>query len=161
MDIIPWRHKRERRDLSRRSDSLFPRLRSDIDRLFDRFFEDFTGEGERGLAPGAFGPRLDLAESDEDITLTAELPGVDPQNVEVCVEGGILTIRGQKRDEREEKQGNYYFAERQFGSFQRSIHLPSSVDPQKVEATFKNGVLTVTLAKRPEAKPKPIEIHVK
>jgi HSP20 family protein len=88
-----------------------------------------------------------------------ELPGVRPEDVDIRITGGVLTIRGEKREEKEEKNKNLHFTERSFGSFQRSVQLPSTVDPDKVEATFKNGVLTVTVAKHADAKPKRIKVR--
>lgn len=158
MNLTPWRSKRSDGSGAGRTETGLARLRSEIDTLFDRFFE----EPWRGLAEwpfgGRFGPRVDLSETEDSFCVTAELPGVDPKDVDISVSGNILTLRGEKKQERQEKGRNYYRTERQYGSFQRSIPLPSSVDSDKVEASYKDGVLTITLAKRAEARPKRITV---
>jgi HSP20 family protein len=159
MNIIPWRNKRDERAITRPAAGL-PRLRAEFDELFDRFFRDpwgleladwFGGEG-------AWGPRLDLSESDKEVTIRAELPGIEPDDVEINVTGNVLTLRGEKKQEHEEKKRDYHYVERQYGSFHRSVQLPAGVDPDKVDAAYKNGVLTVTIAKRPDALPKKIKV---
>ena len=102
---------------------------------------------------------MDLAESNDDVTVRIELPGVNPEDVEISVSGNVLSVRGEKQQDREEKRRDYLYAERAFGSFARSVTLPSSVDPDKVDATYKDGVLTVKLAKRADAKPKRIPVR--
>lgn len=152
MNLIPWRIKTEERA---NGGTGLARVRSEMDQLFEHFFRDPWG----ALAhiPSG-GPALDLAENDKEVTVTAELPGVDPKDVDIDVAGNMLTIRGEKKQEHEEKDRDYHFVERRFGRFQRSIQLPSSVDPDKVEAVCKNGTLTITLAKRPDAMRKKIEV---
>ena len=100
-------------------------------------------------------PRTDLADTEVDVTVTMELPGVDPTNVDISITGDVLTVRGKKK----EKNKNYHYIEWQHGSFYRSIQLPSTVDPSKVDATFKNGILSISVAKNPEAKPKRITVR--
>jgi len=160
MNLIPWCHKREHTEIEKAPQEGLPRLRREIDSLFGRFFEGFWGEGR--LLPRwrdlAFGARTDLAESDDDVTVKVELPGVDAKDVDLRLEGNVLMIRGEKKEEKEEKKRSYHYVERQFGSFHRTVQLPGSIDPEKVDATFKDGVLTVTVAKRPGARPKPIDV---
>jgi len=160
MSLIPWRSKREHKDVERVSASPLASLRGEIDRLFDRFFDDFWSD--RGFLDRpfdfGFGPRTDLSESENEVAVKVELPGVSAKDVDISLEGNILNIRGEKKEEKEERKRDYYYTERQFGSFHRSIQLPSSVDPDKVEAKFKDGVLTVTVPKRADAKPKRIEV---
>lgn len=159
MNIIPWRTKREDRALNR-SEYPLNRLRNEMDSLFERFFRDpfLTPFGEEFGTELAWGPQIDLAETDKEVTVTAELPGVDPKDVDIKVVDNMLTLSGEKRHEREEKKRNFHFIERQHGSFHRTIALPSSVNPDKVDATFKQGVLTVTLMKHQNAQAKRIEI---
>jgi HSP20 family protein len=95
-------------------------------------------------------PAVDLIEKPDSFQITAELPGMDEQSIDVKCTGDLLTIKGEKKDEREEHEGGYYLSERRFGSFQRSFRIPDNVDPQKIDATFKNGVLTLTLPKTKE-----------
>ena len=104
-------------------------------------------------------PRTDLAAAENEVTVRMELPGVDPKDVDIRATAGLLTVCGEKKAEKEEKRKNYHYVERQFGSFHRTIQLPSTVDPNRVNAAYKNGVLTITIAKRAEAKPRRIKVR--
>ena len=106
-------------------------------------------------------PAVDVAESDRAYKVHAELPGIDEKNVEVKVTDGVLTIKGEKQEEKEEKKKDYYLSERSFGSFQRAFQIPNGVDLDKIEANFKKGVLTVTLPKSTEAQKAEKKITVK
>jgi HSP20 family protein len=150
----------------------FERLRSEIDRLFDDFgagpwrsaFRRAVFDVEpfwRGEISWGKVPAVDIAETAKGYEITAELPGIDEKNVEVKFADGMLTIKGEKKDEKEEKKENYYLSERSYGSFQRSFRVPDGVDADKVEAAFKNGVLTVTLPKTPEAQKIEKRIEIK
>jgi HSP20 family protein len=146
-------------------------LRREIDRLFEDFdrdfwraplrssFHDIAPLFRRGLSWGAT-PAVDIVDKTEAYEVVAELPGMDEKNIDVKLANGRLTIKGEKRDEKEEKKKDYYLHERSFGSFERSFALPDEVDADKIVASFNKGVLTVTLPKKPEAvKPeKKIEI---
>lgn len=137
------------------------RLRDEVDSLFDRFFGGRWGFGrgnELDLGRWPETLRADLAESDDEVTVTLEVPGVDPKELDINVTGQTLTVRGEKRQEREDQQRNFHYVERQFGSFQRTISLPVGVDPEKVNATFRNGVVTIRLPKNPDARPKKITV---
>ena len=101
---------------------------------------------------------MDVYETDQNIVMKAELPGVDPKNVEIRVEDGTLYLKGERKFEKEVKEENYHRVERSYGSFTRSFALPSSVDAEKAAAEYKDGVLTLTLPKKEEAKPKTIKI---
>jgi len=160
MNLIPWRNKREGGESEPAADHPLARLRSEMDQLFERFWREPFGLGMNDLWPrmSALGPRINMAESDQDITVTAELPGVDPGDVDISVSGDVLTIRGEKKQEKEDRKRDYHCVERSYGRFQRSIRLPGSADPDKVDATFRNGVLTLTLQKRPDAKPRRIAV---
>jgi len=107
----------------------------------------------------AWTPTVDLTDTNGEFTLTAELPGVEPKDVEVSVEDGAMTIRGEKKEERQEETKNRRLYERSYGSFERSFTLPRSVDPDQVKADFENGVLTVHLPKREGAMGRKIEIR--
>jgi HSP20 family protein len=104
---------------------------------------------------------VDIAETDKAYELTADLPGLEEKNIEVKVANGGLTIKGEKKEETEEKGKDYHLSERHFGSFQRYFRLPETVDIEKIAATFKNGVLKVTLPKKPEAQKSEKKIEVK
>ena len=129
-------------------------VRRELDRLFDRY-----GNGE---TLSAWAPTVDVKETGDEIVVHAELPGLNPEDVNVSVQNGVLTISGEKRDEREEGKGDtsYHVVERRYGRFERSFSLPSTVSPTNVKANFQNGVLTVTLPKSEEAKPRRIEVQV-
>ena len=109
----------------------------------------------------AAAPAVDVAETEKAYEITAELPGMDEKNIEVKFADGLLTITGEKKEEKEEKKKDYYLSERSYGSFQRSFQVPDSVDADKIEATFKKGVLTVTLPKTAAAQKAAKKIDVK
>jgi HSP20 family protein len=157
MNLIPWRHKSEER-AGRGVENPLVRFRQEFDQLFNQFFRDPWG-GDLAERTFGVGPRMDLAETENEITLRFDLPGVTPEDVDISVSGGMLTLRGEKRDEKEQKSGDYVYAERSVGAFSRSVQLPSTVDPDKIDASYKNGVLTVTLAKHADAKPKRIPVR--
>src|SRR5258708_32140287 len=129
---------------------------------FNRFFNStlarFLDDSAAGTRPWA--PAVDIYETDQNVVLKAELPGVDPKDVEARIEDGTLYLKGQRKFEKEAKEENYYHVERAYGSFMRSVSLPSSVDPDKAEAEYKDGVLILTMPKREEAKPKTVKINV-
>jgi HSP20 family protein len=137
----------------------------DVNRLFDDLLRGWGPSltlfrtGEPALR--AFNPTVDVTEDEKAYRVTAELPGVEDKDVEVLVEDGVLTIKGEKKAETESKGGNVYRMERSYGSFQRSIAVPATVDEAKIEAAFKKGVLTITLPKAPEAQPQTKRIAVK
>jgi HSP20 family protein len=120
-----------------------------MDRLFDRFLEPAWSEMP---ALGDWSPTVDVSEDKDAVTVKAELPGVEQKDIAVSLQEGMLTIKGEKRAEKEEKDKHYHRIERSYGAFYRSIQLPSAVDVGKVAATFKDGVVTITLPKSPEAK---------
>jgi HSP20 family protein len=120
-----------------------------MDRLFDRFFEPPWTES---MGLGDWTPALDVTEGKDAITVTAEVAGVEPKDITVSLEGDVLTIKGEKEQKKEEKDERYHRVERSWGAFVRSVRLPASVDSGKVNAAFKNGVVTITLPKAPGAK---------
>lgn len=152
--------------------SPFDTLRGEMDRLFDLF----GGRPRGALAQPGFGtdlaiprsmifgsgmPAVDVAEKEGEYEITAELPGLDEKDVDVKVANGALTIKGEKKFEKEERQKDYYLSERRFGSFVRSFALPKGVDQNRIAASFTKGVLTVTLPKSPEAKAEEKKIEIK
>jgi HSP20 family protein len=120
-----------------------------MDRLFDRFFD---GEGLELPAFGEWMPKVDVSENTDKVTVKADIPGIDAKDIEVSIHDDTLTIRGEKKHEKEQKDEHSYRAERSYGSFSRTIALPTPVDATKAEATFKNGVVTITLVKAARAK---------
>jgi HSP20 family protein len=152
-ELIPWQSRhREEGELSRRgANDPFTALHTQMNWLFDQFLEGFdmepfgrTGLAEWGAAPV---PKVDVAETEDSVHVTAELPGMKEDDIDVTLSDGNLVIRGEKKAEKEDKQKNYYRVERSYGSFQRSIPLPAEVDDQKVDASFKDGVLNIILPK--------------
>ena len=135
------------------------RLRNEVDRVFEDFPVRWPAfDFSTRLAALLPAPAVEMTETDKAYKVTVEVPGIAAADIDVEAEKGLLVIKGEKKEEREEKERNYQFMERSFGRFQRSVELPSSVDPDKVEATYKNGTLTVTLSKKPEAQRKKIEV---
>lgn len=122
-------------------------------------FRRFFGS-DRRLSTGSWTPAVDVVETDQSVVLTAELAGVDPKDLELRVEGDTLYLQGQRSFEKEVKEENYHRVERSYGSFARSFALPASVDSDQAKAEYKNGLLTLTLPKREEAKPKTIQVEI-
>jgi HSP20 family protein len=149
----------------------FDAFRREIDRLFEEFEGGFWGLPSRrsmiGMQPfwnreeSWAAPAVDVSESDKAYEITAELPGLAEKDIEVKVANGGLTIKGEKQEEKEEKRRDYHLSERRYGAFQRAFRLPEGVDPEKIEASFRNGVLTVTLPKSAEAQKAEKKIAVK
>jgi HSP20 family protein len=147
----------------------FGALRMEVDRLFDDFGHSFWQRSFRAPAalepswPKTFvaAPAVDVAETDKSYEITAELPGMDEKNIEVNLANGGITIKSEKKEETEEKKKDYTVSERRYGSFQRYFTLPDGVDANKIEATFKNDVLKVTLPKTAEAQKPAKKIDVK
>jgi len=129
-----------------------------FNRLFNETFARAFGNDE--LTSRSWAPPVDIYETDNNIVLKAEMPGVDPKDVEVRVEDNTLYLKGERKFEKETKEDNYHRIERSYGSFAGSFALPGSIDSDKVEANFKDGLLTLTMPKREEAKPKTIKINV-
>jgi len=124
----------------------------------NRFFDDFFGEQRRGLAEGAWLPAVDVSETDSELVVRAELPGMSHEDIEINVQDNILTLKGEKKQEKKEEKENFHRLERSYGSFSRSFSLPTGVKPDDIKATFKDGVLQVTMPKAEEAKAKKIAI---
>ena len=150
----------------------FDSLRREIDRLFDDFSPfDWRLPSARSMfgfetprlsrVAWQAAPAMDVAEKDKEYEITAELPGMDEKNVEIKLSNRTLTIKGEKKDEKEEREKDYYLSERRYGSFQRSFQVPDGVDAEKIEANFAKGVLTVRLPKTAEAQKSEKTIAVK
>lgn len=139
-------------------------LRAEIDRVFSDFGSPSILDRAFARVPSAFGrgvPAIDLVETDKAFELSAELPGVEPKNLDVTLADGVLTIKGEKSEERQDIEKDYYVSERRFGTFQRSLELPRGVDSDHVEATFAKGVLKIILPKTPERLKKDKKIEIK
>lgn len=132
-----------------------------LHRSIDDLLEDFFGGSAVSQPAGLIAPRFEVSETDDAIVVDAELPGMDEKDVQVTLQDNILTIRGEKKKEEETKKKNCYISERSYGSFQRSLQLGSGADPEKVKASFRKGVLTVTVPKIEPEKSKARTIDIK
>ncbi len=131
-------------------------LRKEMDRLWSEFF------GESDIAPRSEGwvPAVDVSETKDAVIVKAEVPGMDPKDIDVSLSGDTLIIKGEKKEEKEEKDENFYRIEMRRGSFQRAIRIPVPVDKDKIEAKYEKGILKIKLPKTEETKPKQIEVKV-
>jgi HSP20 family protein len=145
-EIAPWKPLRE-----------LERMRREMDRVWDSFFERRPARVEE---VSELLPTLDISETKNEYVVKAELPGMDPKEIDISLTNDLLTIKGEKKQEKEEKEENYHLIERSYGSFTRSVRLPGQVQSDKINANFKNGILKVTLPKTEEAKKKEIKIKV-
>lgn len=157
---VPWTWGRE--PLPAKEDPF-----GSLQREMDRLFEDFSGAfdvapfGGRIRPSAALSPDIDVAETDKAFEVSVDLPGVEEKDIEVSLSEGALTIKGEKKAEKEEAGRNYHRIERSYGSFRRSIALPAGIDESKAEASFKNGVLSIAVPKTKEAKLAARKIAVK
>jgi HSP20 family protein len=160
-DLVPWGNNKGSEIAKREEDNPFFSLQRDVNRIFEEFWKRFDqpfgaiGRWDSG------GPRTDVAETDSALEVSVELPGLEREEVDVSLTDSALTIKGEKKRERKESEKGYHMSERSYGSFYRSIPLPSGVDTDKASADFKNGVLTVTLPKTREALSDVRKIEVK
>jgi len=159
-DLVPWRN---RRSIQRRNggDNMYP-IRREMDRLFEEFFRGWEPELFRGEERGAFNPALNVAETDDTIEATMELPGLSEDDIEITLAREGLTITGEKKSEEEEHDKNFFRRERSYGYFRRTIPLPEdAVDADRVQAEFDKGVLRITMPKREAAQKQARRISVK
>lgn len=132
-------------------------LRSEMDRLFDDFFGLQPARRENGAA-ALWSPSVDVSETPDNFIVRAELPGMQREDIDLEVENNVLVIRGERKFEKQSDSESFHFTERSYGSFFRSFTLPKNVDSESITAEYKDGMLTVTLPKREEVKPKKVEI---
>lgn len=163
-DLIPWGRHKDKTPSGEGSDSANPLV--SLQRDINHVFEDFWHKVENGWtgrrdAMGMFGPSTDITETDKSVDVSVELPGMTQDDIDISLSHDALTIRGEKKIEHEEERKGVYMSERSYGSFYRTVPLPAGVDADKADATFKNGVLTVSLPKTPEAQAKIKHIPVK
>lgn len=164
--LVPWRRHADIAT-SEKNEHPFLTLQRQMNRLFDENFMGSWGDGLRWPLAGNpmrhmpfDAPRADIAETDTEVEVTADLPGLDEKDVQVTLEDNLLNIHGEKKAEHEERKKNYHLMERSYGAFQRTIPLPSGIDQKKVKATFKQGVLQVKLPKLPEAQAQSKQIKI-
>jgi len=130
------------------------------DRMNRLFRDSFSDGREESLTTSSFAPAVDVYEDEHSTTLKLDVPGIDEKDIDVRLENNLLTVTGERKFEKEEKEENYRRVERQYGSFSRSFTVPSTLDPESVTASYDKGVLKIKLAKKAEAKPKQIKISV-
>ncbi len=152
-DLLPWRREEEETS-SLPTPWLF---RREFDDMIERFFGD-DSMITRGSLGRIFTPAVNIAENENEITVTAEIPGMEKNDLDVSLTGDMLTIKGEKKVEHEEKSDNFHRFERSYGSFSRSLSLPCDVQHDKVDARYKNGVLTLKLPKAEQCKSKSVKI---
>jgi HSP20 family protein len=161
--LLPWR---QRSGVPAARDDIWDPMvafRRDVDRMFDEFFDSFF---ERGLPAAGAGwrgitPAIDVEESDKELVITAEMPGLDDKDFEVTVADDVLTIKGEKKAEHEKRDGNGHYLERRYGSFSRSVQLPFEVTDEKIDARYEKGVLTIRIPRPAEAQKSVRRIEVK
>ncbi len=141
----------------------FYSLQQEMNRVFDAFFKGFDMVPFKTARErfGGFYPFLDVKENDKEIDIKAELPGMDEKDVEVLLADNSVTIKGEKKEEKEDKDKDYYYMERSYGAFNRVVPLPQGLDMDKAEANYKNGVLTIKIPKTEEAKAKVKKVSIK
>jgi HSP20 family protein len=147
--LVPWRDKSQTPATRDDLHDPFLSFRRDVDRMFDDFFNGFGGRAVGSPFPSwtAPTPSLDLTETEKQIVVTAEMPGLDDKDFEVSVSGDILTLKGEKKAEHEHRNGDAHYLERRVGSFSRSVRLPFEVQDEKVDARYEKGVLTIRVPK--------------
>jgi HSP20 family protein len=156
MSLIPWRGKAKENG----GTTLAPlsEFRTEMNRLFDSFFREPFGATSESTGLMSWSPSLDVSETGEEVTVRAEIPGADPKDLEISVEGNRLVISGEKKETTEKKEQSIYHRETYYGRFSRQIELPQGVDSEKVDAEYKGGVLMVHLKKVPGAAAKKIPV---
>ncbi|MBN2023241.1 MAG: Hsp20/alpha crystallin family protein [Pirellulales bacterium] len=158
MNLIPWKNKQS--DEPSRGGTLAA-LRTDVDRLFDTFFREPLGNLEWPFGDsGRWSPAVDVAETDQEVTVRAEVPGIEPGQLDVTLTGRQLVLSGEKKESFEKSGKDFRQVESRYGSFRRTIPLPETIDPDKVSAEFAHGVLTIRVPKSPVAPPKQIQVQV-
>jgi HSP20 family protein len=147
-DVLPWKRNKDKHAKD---------LRHEVDSMYDRFFEpDFLPSTLFGK--GKWGPKLDISEGRKDIIVKAEIPGIEAKDLDISIDGRRLNIRGEKKQEQTEEEQTYYRVERSYGYFNRTIELPSAVDPDKVDASYKKGILKIKLRKTKSSETKRIKV---
>jgi len=156
MNLIPWKKKQLESEST--ESSPLAALRNEVDRLFESYLREPIGAIDWPWGGAKWTPAVDVAENDKEVTIRAEIPGIDPDDLEVTVTGNQLILSGEKRESTESREQGYYHSESRYGTFRRSLPLPEGVDTENVDAQYANGVLTIRLKKTGAAEAKRIEI---
>ena len=149
MAIVRWRPMRE-----------MVGIQDEMNRLFDRFFSRDLMDGEEFLQPSQWSPSMDISENKDEFVVSAELPGMNKDDIQVTYVDGSLKIEGERHKEKEDKNVNYHRIERVHGKFCRSFQLPTAIQHNKISAEFKDGILTIRLPKAEEARPRAIDVKI-
>lgn len=161
-DLIPWARKDEAGDTKGSDQNPLVALQREMNQVFENFMNRFgKGLGQLDWPWGNSEAKSDVVQTDGAVEVSIELPGMDMKDIEVTVTDDMLTVKGEKKIERQEEKKGYYLSERSYGAIYRTIPLPPGVDGEKAEATFKNGVLTIRLPQTPEAQARVKHIEVK
>jgi len=134
-------------------------IRKQMNHLFDDVFRPVVRNDDSRLFKWDWHPTVDIYDNDENVVIKAELPGMDKKDIDIDVKNGVLTLKGERNFDNEVKEGKYYRRERTFGKFERFFRLPVKVDPEKINAKYKDGILTIDIPKPEEQKPKQIDVH--
>lgn len=148
-DVLPWKRKKENQ---------INAWQREFDNLYERFFEPNFLPSSYFFKKGKWDPIMDISEGRKDIMVKAEIPGIEARDFDISIDGRLLTIRGEKKQEQNQKEERYYRVERSYGYFNRTIELPAEVNPDKVDASYKRGVLKIKLQKAKEQETKRIKI---
>ena len=148
-DVLPWK---------RNKDNQVKKFRREGEDMYGQFFEPEFFPSAFFLGKNKWTPKLDISEGKKDITIKAEVPGIEARDFDISLDGRILTIKGQKKEEQKENEETYYRVERSYGYFSRTIELPAEVDPNKVEASYRRGILKIKLRKTKSSETKRIQV---
>ncbi len=164
--LVPWRKKNEPVSMEQRPAHPFEVLHRQMNDLFEDFFKDFSHPRlpslwQGGSDWGVVAPRFEVAETEKAVQVTAELPGMDEKDIEVTLDDNVLTVKGEKKQEREEKNKQFFLSERSYGQFQRVLTLPAGIEADKIKAQFKKGVLSLSIPKTAQARTEAKRIEVK
>lgn len=157
MSLIPWRNKRRHEESLPVAVSEYERMRKQMLRFMERFFRDPWSVEPLDFF-GEVLPEMDISETSREVVVKMDLPGVEPADIEISLSGDVLTIAGRRSEEVEEEDAHLYHCERHYGAFQRQVQLPCPVEPDKVDARYKNGVLTVRLKKAHVREPRKVRV---
>ena len=160
-NLLPSVWRRNEETLLRREEEPFFSIQREIDQIFDDVLQRFDRSSLLGDDTfKTFNPTVDVREDEKEVTIKAELPGLDEKDLDVTLADGVVTIKGEKKEEKEDEKDGYWHRETRYGTFRRVITVPEGIDREKVEARFKNGVLTITVPRSEEAKEKVKKIAI-
>ncbi|MBF0100624.1 MAG: Hsp20/alpha crystallin family protein [Desulfobacterales bacterium] len=156
-NLIPWR--KQKNEVKSSIEDHINHFHREMNTLFDRFFEKRSNDFPVNLVDeGNWQPKVDISEGKKDIIIKAEIPGIEPKDLDISLNGRVLVIKGEKKNEKESKEKNYHRIERSYGYFNRTLELPTDVIESEVNASYKNGILNIELKKTKESETKTIKV---